>query len=596
MATVADYMLERLSEWGVKRIYGYPGDGINGLLGAFERHENGLEFAQVAHEEVAAFMACAHAKYSDEPGVCMATSGPGAIHLLNGLYDARLDHQPVVAIVGQQKRLSLGSHYQQEVDLLTLFKDVAGEFVHYCMDPAQARHLIDRALRIAKAERTVTCVIVPGDVQEMDAEPSPPRKHGAVFSSVGYSHARVVPHDEDLKRAAEVLNEGKKVAILAGAGALHATDEVIEIAEILGAGVAKALLGCAALPDDLPFVTGAIGLLGTTPSYELMMDCDTFLMIGSGFPYAEWLPKEGQARGVQIDIDGRMLGLRYPMEVHLEGDSAETLRALNPLLKRKEDRSWRQQIEKNVAQWWDVVEERAMLEADPINPQRVFWELSNRLPDNCILSADSGSAANWFARDLKIRRGMMASLSGTLATMCPGVPYTVAAKFCHPDRIAIGLVGDGAMQMLGNAALITAANHWQEWDDPRMIIMVLNNRDLNQVTWEQRALGGDPKFETSQNLRDFQYAAYAELIGLKGLRVEKPEEVGPAWDIALSADRPCVLDVVTDPKVPPLPPHISYEQAKKYALAVAKGDPEMTGIVWQSIKQGMQGVLPRLGN
>ena len=591
-STVSDFMLERLSEWGVRRIYGYPGDGINGILGALSRAEDRFEFIQVPHEEVAAFMACAHAKFTGRPGICMATSGPGAIHLLNGLYDAKLDHAPVVAIVGQQKRAALGGHYQQEVDLLSLFKDVAGEYVHMCTAPEQMRHLIDRAMRIAMAERTVTCIIVPGDVQELDAVETPPRAHGTIHSGPGYSPPRIVPAEEDLRRAAEVLNAGQRVAMLVGAGALHATDEVIQVAEVLGAGVAKALLGRAAVPDDLPFVTGQIGLLGTRPSWDLMMGCDTLLMVGSSFPYSEFLPPEGQARGVQIDIDAKMLSIRYPMEVNLVGDSALTLRALLPLLKRKEDRSWREEIERNVEEWWRVVEERSLSDADPINPQRVLWELSPRLPDNAIISADSGSVANWFARNLKIRRGMMATLSGTLATMCPGVPYALAAKFNYPERVAIALVGDGAMQMLGINCLITVAKYWQRWSDPRLIVLVLNNRDLNQVTWEQRVLAGDPKWETSQNIMDFPYAALAEMVGLKGLRVEQPDEVGPAWDAALSADRPCVLDVVTDPKVPPLPPHITCEQAKSYAQSLLKGDPEAVGIVWQSIKEAMQGVLP----
>jgi pyruvate dehydrogenase (quinone) len=591
-STVSDFMLERLSEWGVRRIYGYPGDGINGILGALGRAEDRFEFIQVPHEEVAAFMACAHAKFTGQPGICMATSGPGAIHLLNGLYDAKLDHAPVVAIVGQQKRAALGGHYQQEVDLLSLFKDVAGEYVHMCTAPEQMRHLIDRAMRIAMAERTVTCIIVPGDVQELDAVETPPRAHGTIHSGPGYSPPRIVPAEEDLRRAAEVLNAGQRVAMLVGAGALHATDEVIQVAEVLGAGVAKALLGRAAVPDDLPFVTGQIGLLGTRPSWDLMMGCDTLLMVGSSFPYSEFLPPEGQARGVQIDIDAKMLSIRYPMEVNLVGDSALTLRALLPLLKRKADRSWREEIERNVTEWWQVVEERSLSDADPINPQRVLWELSPRLPDNAIISADSGSVANWFARNLKIRRGMMATLSGTLATMCPGVPYALAAKFNYPERVAIALVGDGAMQMLGINCLITVAKYWQRWSDPRLIVLVLNNRDLNQVTWEQRVLAGDPKWETSQNLMDFPYAALAEMVGLKGLRVEQPDEVGPAWDAALSADRPCVLDVVTDPKVPPLPPHLTYEQAKSYAQSLLKGDPEAVGIVWQSIKEAMQGILP----
>jgi pyruvate dehydrogenase (quinone) len=591
-ATVSDFMLERLSEWGVDRIYGYPGDGINGILGALARAEDRFEFIQVPHEEVAAFMACAHAKFTGQPGVCMATSGPGAIHLLNGLYDARLDHAPVVAIVGQQRRPALGAHYQQEVDLVSLFKDVAGEYVQMCAAPAQMRHLIDRAMRIAMAERAVTCVIVPADVQEMDAVPSPPREHGVIYSSVGHAPPKVVPKEQDLRRAADVLNAGERVAMLVGQGALHATDEVIDVAEILGAGVAKALLGRAALPDDLPFVTGSIGLLGTRPSYELMMGCDTLLMVGSNFPYSEFLPEEGQARGVQIDIDGKMLGIRYPMEVHLEGDSAETLRALAPMLRRKENRSWREQLEESIRDWWEVVEERSMSSADPINPERVLWELSSRLPDNCIISADSGSVANWFARNMKIRRGMKATLSGTLATMCPGVPYALAAKFNFPDRVAIALVGDGAMQMLGNNCLITAAKYWERWSDPRMVVMVLNNEDLNQVTWEQRVLAGDPKWETSQNIPDFPYAAYAEMVGLRGFRVEKPEEVGPAWDEAFRVERPCVLDVKTDPKVPPLPPHISYELTKKYTQALLKGDPDAVGIIWQSLKESMLGILP----
>ena len=356
--------------------------------------------------------------------------------------------------------------------------------------------------------------------------------------------------------------------MLVGEGALGATDEVIEVAELLGAGVAKALLGKAAVPDDLPFVTGAIGLLGTKPSWELMRGCDTLLMVGSSFPYSEFLPEEGQARGVQIDIDGRLIGLRYPMEVNLVGDSAETLRALLPLLERKADRGWREEIEENVADWWQLLEERALIDADPLNPQRVFWELSPRLPDDCILTGDSGTAANWFARDLQLRRGMMASLSGTLATMGCGVPYAIAAKFAHPDRLAIALVGDGAMQMNGINELITVAKYWRRWSDPRLIVLVLNNRDLNLVTWEQRALEGDPKFDASQELPDFPYARYAELVGLEGIRVDAPEEIGAAWDEALAADRPVVLEAVIDPDVPPLPPHITFEQARNFALAV----------------------------
>jgi pyruvate dehydrogenase (quinone) len=589
---VGDFLIERLAEWGVDRIYGYPGDGINGIMGALDRADGRVEFVQVRHEEMAAFMACAHAKWTDQVGVCLATSGPGAIHLLNGLYDAKLDHQPVVAIVGQQARAALGGHYQQEVDLVSLFKDVAHEYVHMVSDPTQVRHLIDRALRIALAERTVTCVIVPNDVQTMPAVPEPERAHGTIHSSVGYSRPRVVPAEDDLARAAEVLNRGERVAILAGQGALHAGDELIEVADLLGAGVAKALLGKAALPDELPFVTGSIGLLGTRPSWELMTGCDTLLMVGTSFPYSEFLPEEGKARAVQIDLDGRMVGIRYPTEVNLVGDSAETLRAMVPRLERKTERSWREQIEEGVAEWWRVVEARAMNEADPINPQRVFWELSPRLPDGCIITSDSGSAANWFARDLKIRRGMMASLSGTLATMGSGVPYAIAAKFCHPERVSIALVGDGAMQMNGMGELVTAAKYWRRWSDPRLIVAVLNNRDLNQVTWEQRVLEGDPKFEASQEIPDVPYAQFAELIGLRGVRVEDPDAIVPAWEEALAADRPCVLDFVTDPEVPPLPPHITFEQARMFASAVVKGDAGRMSMIEQSLKDKLSELLP----
>jgi pyruvate dehydrogenase (quinone) len=592
--TVGDYLLERLTTWGIRRIYGYPGDGINGILGAFGRSSNGQrpEFIQVRHEEMAAFMACAHAKFTGELGVCLATSGPGAVHLLNGLYDAKLDHQPVLAIVGQQARAGLGGNYQQEIDLTTLFKDVAHEFVEMAMVPAQIRHLVDRACRIALAERTVTALIIPNDLQEADAVTTPPHKHGTVHSSPGYQRPRVVPADEDLDRAASVLNAGSKVAMLVGQGALHASDEVAQIADVLGAGVAKALLGKAVLPDDLPFVTGSIGLLGTKPSWDLMMGCDTLLMVGSSFPYSEFLPEEGNARGVQIDLDGKMLGIRYPMEVNLVGDSAETLRALLPRLERKQDRSWREQIESGVAEWWNLIEHRAQLGADPINPQLVFHELSKRLPDGAILASDSGSAANWYARDVKLRKGMMASLSGTLATMGPGVPYSIAAKFAHPHRPVIALVGDGAMQMNGINELITIAKYRHQWADQRLIIMVLNNRDLNQVTWEQRAMEGNPKFEGSQDLPDFPYARYAELVGLKGIRVETPDQVGPAWDEALNADTPVVYEAITDPEVPPLPPHITIEQAKALSSALLAGDPNASRIVRQSFSQKLQEFLP----
>ncbi len=498
--TTADFLLERLYENGVRRIYGYPGDGINAIVGALERFKDKLEFVQVRHEEMAAFMACAHAKWTGEVGVCLATSGPGAIHLLNGLYDAKLDHKPVLAIVGQQSRMALGGNYQQEVDLQVLFKDVAHEYVHMATDPAQIRHLVDRAHRIALDQRAVTCLIIPNDLAEEEAVPNPPEKHGTVHSSPGWLRPRIVPQQRDLQRAAEILNAGEKVAILIGQGALGAHEQVEQAADELGAGVAKALLGKAALDDSLPYCTGSIGLLGTKPSWTLMNECDTFLMVGSSFPYSEFLPEPGKARGVQIDIDGRMLNIRYPMELGLVGDAKSTLEELLPLLERKSERSWRSQIEDEVADWWRLMEDRALQEADPINPQRLFWELNKYLPDDAIVSADSGSSANWYARDVKLKPSHLASLSGTLATMGPGVPYAIAAKFTHPGRPALALVGDGAMQMNGMAELITAAKYYDRWADPRLVVLVLNNQDLNQVTWEQRAMEGDPKNPMTQRI------------------------------------------------------------------------------------------------
>jgi len=592
MATkVSDFILQRLAEWGVRRVYAYPGDGINGMLGAFGRLHDGLEFVQVRHEEMAAFMACAHAKFTGEVGVCMATSGPGAIHLLNGLYDAKMDHQPVVAIVGQTARAAMGGEYQQEVDLQNLFKDVAHEYVHTAMTPPQMRHLIDRAFRNALATRSVSVVIVPHDLQELPAH-EPEQKHSTIHTGLGAHAPRVVPQPEDLQKAADILNEGKKVAMLVGQGAMRAANEVAQVPDLLGAGVAKALLGKAVLPDALPWVTGSIGLLGTKPSWDMMMNCDTLLMVGSSFPYSEFLPEEGQARGVQIDLDGRMLSLRYPMELSLIGDSTETLRALIPLLRRKEDRKWRGWIESKVKDWWDVLEARAMNEAEPVNPQRVFWELSPLLPDNTILAADSGSSANWYARDIKVREGMMGSLSGNLATMGCGVPYAIAAKFAFPERPVVAFVGDGAMQMNGNAELITIGKYWKEWKDPRLVIVVLNNRDLNQVTWEMRAFAGEPKYEASQDVPDFPYAEYAQSLGLRGLRIDHPEEIKPIFEQAFLSDRPVVVEARTDPNVPTLPPHISFEQATNYMRAVTKGDPDAWATVRASMRDGIESYLP----
>lgn len=589
--TVGDFILQRLSDWGVERIFGFPGDGINGIMGAMGRAAERFDYVRVRHEEMAAFMAGGHAKFTGEVGVCLATSGPGAIHLLNGLYDAKMDHMPVVAIVGQQARSALGSDYQQEVDLQNLFKDVCG-YVETLTTPAQVRHVVDRALRIAAAERCVTCVIVPNDLQEMKAVPSPPRAHGDVYSGVGYAPAHPQPEPAALDKAAEILNAGRKVAILAGAGALQAGEEIIALAKRLDAGVAKALLGKAVVPDDLPFVTGSIGLLGTKPSWEMMNDCDTLLMIGTTFPYAEFLPPDGQARAVQIDLAPRNVSMRYPTEVNLIGDSGQVIRQLLTRLEQKDNPDWRERIEVNVKKWWRALEAKAMEPADPINPQRIFWELSPRLPDRSIICGDCGSHTNWYARDVKIRQGMMASLSGKLATMGSGMPYAIAAKMAHPERPVLAIVGDGAMQMNGNAELITVKQYWERWENPCFVVMVLANHDLNQVTWEQRALAGDPKFEAAQDVEDFPYARYAEMLGFIGIRVDRPEDIGKAWEQAFAAERPVLIEFISDPDVPPLPPHIRWAQAKSYMTALAKGDPDEIGIIRQSVRDMMAGLLP----
>jgi len=473
----------------------------------------------------------------------------------------------------------------------SLFKDVAGAFVQTVVTPAQVRHVTDRAVRIALAERRVTALIFPNDLQDVEYR-EPPRAHGTLHSGVGYAAPKTIPYDRDLQRAADVLNDGKKVAILVGAGALRATDEVVAVADKLGAGAAKALLGKAALPDDLPWVTGSIGLLGTKPSYDLMTECDTFLMIGSGFPYSEFLPKEGQARGVQIDVAPDMLSIRYPMEVNLVGDSTETLRALLPLLHQKSSNDWRKRIAGWMDDWWKTLTDRARQPAKPINPQLVAWELSPRLPERAIITSDSGSCANWYARDLKIRRGMMCSLSGGLASMGAAVPYAISAKFAHPDRPVIALVGDGAMQMNNMAELITVAKYWRRWSSPRWICGVFNNEDLNQVTWEQRVMEGNPKFEASQDIPAVPYHKFAELIALKGIYVDDPKQVGAAWEEALAADRPVVVEFKTDPEVPPLPPHITLKQAKAFASTLLEGDPSERSVIRGTARELLASVLP----
>ncbi|MEU6530307.1 thiamine pyrophosphate-requiring protein [Streptomyces sp. NPDC046928] len=590
--TVADHILERLRAWGVEHVFGYPGDGINGLLAAWGRAENRPRFVQSRHEEMSAFQAVGYAKFSGRVGVCAATSGPGAIHLLNGLYDAKLDHVPVVAIVGQTHRTAMGGSYQQEVDLHTLFKDVASDFVETVTVPEQLPNVLDRAIRTAYARRAPTAVIVPGDVQELEYS-APTHEFKMVPSSLESGAWTTVPSEDSVRQAAEILNSGDKVAILVGQGAAGARAEVERMAELLGAGVAKALLGKDVLSDELPYVTGSIGLLGTRASYELMRDCDTLLTIGSSFPYSQFLPDFGKARGVQIDIDPHMVGMRYPYEVNLIGDAKATLERLIPLIRSQErGREWFETVCDNVARWHEVMERRAALSADPVNPEYVTRALDPLLPADAIVTSDSGSMSNWYARHLTFRAGMRGSLSGTLATMGCGVPYAIGAKFAHPDRPAIALVGDGAMQMNGLAELITAAKYRDLWEDPRLVVAVYNNRDLNQVTWEMRAMGGAPSFLPSQELPDVRYADFARSLGLTGIRVERPEDVEPAWRAALAADGPAVVEFVTDPAVPPIPPHATWEQMEATASAILKGDADRGAMVKQGFKAKLQEFLP----
>ncbi|GGO79622.1 thiamine pyrophosphate-requiring protein [Nocardioides deserti] len=555
---VADLVVERLRAWGVPRVFGYSGDGINGLMGALRRAGGDPAFVQARHEENAALMAVGHAKYAGGIGVVTSTQGPGAVHLLNGLYDAKLDHQPVVAIVGQQQTTVLGSEYQQEIDLTSLFKDVAAQYVATVLDPEQAAMVVDRAFRTALATRSPCVVVLPHDVQVQPAPAVPSHEHGVVPTAPQWRPPRVLPADDDLAEAAAVLNAGERVALLVGQGAKDAGELVRAVAERLGAGVTTSLLGKPWWDETLPTSCGVMGHLGTTASAWLMDHCDTLLMIGTNDPWTEFYPAPGQARAVQVDIDGRHLGNRYPVEVGLVGDAAETLTALLPLLEERADPTWRTNVTAQVERWHRIAEERASGDigaaARPLSPERVVRALTPRLPAEAQVSVDVGSVVYWYARHLTLPPGVPAHLSSTLASMGSGLPYGLAAKLEAPDRPVVALVGDGAMQMNGLNELVTVASRWRDWADPRFVVLVLNNRDLAEVTWEQRETEGDPRYDVSQSLPDVPYAAYAELLGLGGIRVERPEDVDDAWDRALAADRPVLIEAVVDPDVPLLPP------------------------------------------
>jgi pyruvate dehydrogenase (quinone) len=549
--TVSDVIVDRLRDWGVDRIFGYSGDGINGFLAALQRADGAIGFVQARHEETAAFMAVGHAKYTNRVGVVTSTQGPGAIHLLNGLYDAKLDSVPVVAIIGQQSRSVLGSGYMQEVNLQTLFSDVA-QFSQTVSAPEQVPMVIDRAFRSALATRSPAVVIIPHDVQKADA-PELPQEHGIVVTSTEFSVPRVRPHDEELARAAAVLDAGTRIAILAGQGARHAQGELVALAEKLGAGITTSLLGKPYVDESLPYVAGTMGHLGSTASAHLLGNCDTLLIVGSNDPWTEFYPPPGQARAVQIDIDARKTGNRYPVEVALVGNAAETLAQLLPLV-TETDRPWRHEVEATVREWRQISEQRARVAANPVNPERVIHELDRQLPPDAQLAVDVGSVVYWYARQLRLPKGVPAHLSGTLASMGCGVPYGIAAKLASPERPVVVLAGDGGMQMTGVAELITVSRMWTSWADPRFVICVINNGDLAEVSWEQREMEGEPRFAASQDLPAFPFAAYAELLGLTGIRVDNPDQIPGAWERAFDADRPVVLDVICDPDVPLLPP------------------------------------------
>ena len=582
--TVADALVDRLRSWRVPRVFGYAGDGVDPILAAFNRANGDPEFVSVRHEEMAAFMASGHAKYTGSPGVCLATQGPGAIHLLGGLYDAKLDRRPVVAIVGQVVSTALGSGYLQEVDLHALLKDVCGQYLQTVFAPEQLPMLLDNAMRTATAGSTPTCLIIPHDVQQADASEDIPHTHGVVPSAPVVGRGRVLPTDDDLRQAAGVLNEGGKVALLVGRGAAGAAEEISRLVDTLGAGATVSLIGKPVLSEDAAWHTGVMGHLGTTASAELMAGCDTLLIIGCNDPWTEFYPAPGQARAVQIDIEARVVGSKYPVEVALVGDAGETLRALSPMLRRREDRSWQTEVMDAVDRWRTLAQQRAQEPANPLNPQLVVSRLSDHLPPTARVAVDVGSATYWYARHLTLPPGVPAHVSSYLASMGCAMPYALAAKLDEPTRPVVALVGDGAMQMNGLLELITVADRWRAWADPTFVVLVLHNRDLNEVSWEQREMEGDPRYPASQDVPDFPYAAYAELLGLRGLRLDKPDQVATTWQDAFASDRPTVIEAVVDPAVPLLAPHLPDNKLDKMYRAMAR-EPDDGGASEQLLRQ-----------
>jgi pyruvate dehydrogenase (quinone) len=588
---ISDHIVARLRAWGVHRVYGYPGDGIGGVLVAVSERDD-MQFVQVRHEETAGFAATADVKFGGSPiGCCVVTGGPGALHVLNGLYDAKLDGVPVVAVLGQTALTALGGNYYQEVDLHAVFKDVASAYLQTITDAAQVEHMVDRACRTALANRAPTVLIVPSDVQERPALVAAPDAHAYFHTSAVPSTTPAAPALADLRRAAEVLNAGRRVALLVGAGALGASDLVQQVADRLHAGVAKALLGKTVLDDRLSWVTGSIGLLGTTASWELMRHCDTVLIVGSNMPYGEYYPAPGQARGVQIDRDGARCGLRYPTEVNLVGDTAATLAALLPLLEERPDDGWRDRIATWKRHWEDYSTARAEAKAHPVNPEAVVRGISDRLADDALVAVDCGTATSWYARDLSMRPSQTGSLAGLLLSMGGGMPYAIGAKTAQPGRPLLAMIGDGAMQMNGVNELITVSRYWQDWPDPRFVVLVLNNRQLAFVSWETRGTLGVPPDPAQASLPDVPYARWAQLLGLDGARIETADQVDDVLDLAFSSRRPFVIDAVVDADVPLIPPHLTRDQVLKTARAEFAGDPAFFGIVADGLRETVGATL-----
>ena len=579
----SDVLVESLLDWGVEVIFGLPGDGINGVMEALRQQQDKIRFIQVRHEEAAAFMACGYAKFTGKLGVCLATSGPGGIHLLNGLYDAKLDHQPVLAITGLQFHDLIGTYTQQDVALDKLFMDVC-VYNERVMGPTHVENVTDLACRTALSYRGVSHITIPVDFQEQEVKSGQRSKRNVVHhsSDVSARSARL-PDGADLERAADILNAGKKVAILAGRGALDATDELEKAAEMLGAPIIKALLGKAAVPDDSPYTTGAIGLLGTRPSQEAMEDCDTLLIVGSSFPYIEFMPRPGQAKGVQIELDPQRIGLRFPFDVGLVGDSRNTLRELIPLLRRKQDRSFLQAAQAGMKDWWKVMEQRGTRRDKPMKPQVVAWELGKRLSDDAIVSCDSGTIATWWARQVPVKRGQMHTLSGTLATMAPGLPYTIAAQVAYPQRQCVAFVGDGGFSML-MADFVTAV----KYKLPIKVVIIKNNT-LGQIKWEQMVFLGNPEFGV--DLHPIDFAEFAHACGGIGFTAEDPNDCGHTMEQFLNAPGPAILQAVVDPLEPPLPPKVKAEQALHFAESLARGEPNRKKIALTALSDKVRELI-----